>query len=283
MPTLLFLLVTIFWGASFIFTKIGLREVSPFAFIFFRFLVAIACLLPSLGYRQGKINRQDLVRGTGLGLFLGSLIIFQTLGLQTVTASVSAFLTGFSVVFVLIIRFWVQKKVPSLLDVGATLACVGGLGLLTQSHGLTWELGVLYSLLSALFVALHVYAMEAYVGSSSLSILTLVQMLVVTVLAWLAAWATEGKLEIPTQASTWVAIVACAVLCTSLAFWIQAYTQQYLSAFKVAMLTTLEPVFATMFSWLFLGEMLHFSFYLGAGLILGAIGVINWRLKELDV
>ncbi|MEM9417368.1 MAG: DMT family transporter [Bacteroidota bacterium] len=280
MPTLFLILATLFWGASFMLIKIALREIPPFAFIFFRFLSASACLLPSLGYLQEKVNGQDLIRGAGIGLFLGGLIIFQTLGLQTVTASVSAFLTGFSVVFMLVIRFFVQRRLPSFLDIIATLACVWGLGLVTHSHGLTWEPGVRYSLLAALFMALHTQALAVYANSSSLSVLTLVQMLVITLLAGLAALASEGKLQVPTQASTWGAILGCAVLCTALTFWIQAYAQQHLSALKVSMILTLEPVFATLFAWLFLGETLQLSFYLGAGLILGAIGLINWRLQE---
>ena len=281
MPTLLLILATIFWGASFMFIKIALREIPPFALIFFRFLMATVCLLPSLCYLKGKINNKDLVRGVGLGLFLGGLTIFQTLGLQTVTASVSAFLAGFAVVFILAIRFFVQKKAPGFLDIVVALACMGGLGLVTRSHGLTCEPGVLYSLLAAFFIALHIHALAAYANSSHLWVLTLVQMVVLTVLAGLFAFAFEGRLHIPTQPSTWGAILCCAVLCTVLAFWMQAYAQQYLSAFKVALITTLEPVLATFFSWLFLGEMLRPSFYVGAFLILGAIGLVNWRLKEV--
>ena len=280
MPTLLLILATIFWGASFMLIKIALREMPPFAFIFFRFLIAAVCLLPSLGYLQGKINNKDVARGAGLGLLLGGLIIFQTLGLQTVTASVSAFLTGFAVVFMLAIRFFVQKKLPNFFDIMATMACVCGLGLVTQSHGLTWELGVLYSLLAALFMALHIQALAVYANSSQLGLLALIQMVVLATLAGFAALAFEGGMQVPVQASTWGGILGCAVFCTALAFWIQAYAQQHLSALKVSMILTLEPVFATLFAWWYLDETLQLSFYLGAGLILGAIGLINWRLQE---
>lgn len=279
MPTALFILAVIFWGASFIFIKIALQELLPFSFIFFRFLVAAMCLLPSLGYVKGGIKQQDIIRGTGLGLLMGGLIIFQTLGLQTVTASVAAFLTGFSVVFVLIIRFGTQKKLPSFIDIGATLACIFGLGLVTQSHGLTWELGIFYSLLAALFTALYIHALGLCASKSQLWVLTSTQMLVVTALAGLASWIIEGKLTIPMKAGTWGAIMACGILCTSLAFWIHAYAQQSLSPLTIAMLTTLESVFATLFSCIFLDEVLYLPFYAGAFLILVAIAVINWRLE----
>lgn len=283
MPTLLFIFVTVLWGTSFIFIKIALQELSPLAFMFFRFLIATVSLVPLLLYEQSKIKRQDLLKGAQLGGLLGTLMFFQTIALQTLNASAGAFLLGFTPVFVLMLRFFVQKKTPNWLDIGATLVCVAGLGLVTQSHGITWQLGVLYMLLSSFFVALYIYAMEAYAGDSSVAVLTLVQMLVLSLLTGVIALVAEGQLPIPIQSSTWAALMACGVLCTSLAFGIQAYAQRYLSAFKLSMLTSLEPVFATIFAYWFLGEVLYPSFYLGAMLILGAIGVINWRLKELEV
>lgn len=280
MPTALFTLATLFWGVSFIFIKVALNEVSPLSFIFFRFLIASVSLLPLLRYQREKIGAQDLHKGIQLGCLLGAVMFFQTIGIQTINASTAAFLVSFSTVFVLMIRFWRQKKLPSLLDLSAALVCIGGLSLVTRSHGITWELGVFYILLAAFFMALYIYAIEAYIDSVSLTAVTLVQMLLLTLMAGLAAFALEGRLQVPMQTSTWGSIIAAAVLCSSLAFGIQAYAQQYLSAFKIAMLTTLEPIFATIFSWLFLGEVLYSSFYIGATLILGAILVINWRLKE---
>ena len=282
MPTLLLSLATVFWGVSFILTKIALQEISPLSFIFFRFLIAAVCLLPGLGYQKEKLKRKDMMRGAQLGVLLGGIIFLQTIGLQTITASVSAFLTGFAVVFVLAIRFVVQKKAPCFLDLATALTCVAGLGLVTRSHGLTWEPGVFYTLSCAFFIALYIYALAAYAGNSQILILTLSQMVALTLLAGLAAVSLESKVQIPTQAATWAAILFCAVFCSAVCSGIQAYAQQYLSAFKASMITTLEPVFATIFSCLLLGEVLPFSFYIGASMILGAIGLINWRLKGFE-
>lgn len=283
MPTFLLILATVFWGASFILIKIALQEISPLSFIFFRFLLAAVCLLPGLVYLKGKMNKQDRIRGAQLGLLLGSIMFLQTIGLQTITASVSAFLTGFAVVFVLAIHFVVQKKAPRFLDLVTALTCVAGLGLVTQNHGLSWEPGVWYTLGCAFFIALYTYALSSYAGHSQILILTLSQMITLTLLAGLSAVALESKIQVPTQAATWAAILLCGVFCSAVCFWIQAYAQQYLSAFRASMIGVLEPVFATIFARLLLGEVLPFSFYIGAVMILGAIGLINWRLRGLEV
>ena len=279
MPTLLLILTTIFFGLSFILTKSALQEIPPLSFIFFRFLCANIFLLPSIIHLRGKVKKEDIRRGAQLGVLLGGVIFLQTIGLQTITVSASAFLTGFAIVFVLAIRCVVQKQAPSFLALVATSTCMTGLGLVTQSQGLSWDPGVYYTLGCAFFLALYIYTLATYAGHSQALVLTLLQITVITLLAGLAALSLEGKIHIPTQANTWWATLGCGIICTALCSWARAYAQQHLSALQGAMISTLEPVSATMFAWLFSGEVLSFSFYIGAAMILGAIGLINWLLQ----
>lgn len=279
MPTFLLILATVFRGASFILIKIALQEIPPLSFIFFRFLCASIFLLPNIVHLKGKVKKEDVRRGAQLGVLLGGVIFLQTIGLQTITASASAFLTGFAIVFVLAIRCVVQKQAPSFLALVATSTCMAGLGLVTQSQGLSWDPGVYYTLGCAFFFALYIYALATYAGHSQALVLTLLQITVITLLAGLAALSLEGKIHIPTQANTWWATLGCGIICTAVCYGLHTYAQQHLSALKGAMITTLEPVFAAMFARLFFGEVLSFSFYIGAAMILGAIGLINWLLQ----
>ena len=283
MPTLFLMIATIFWGASSILIKIALQETHPIVFVFFRFLLAALCLLPGHIFVKERLNSRDLVRGTLLGMLLGGVMVLQTIGLQTIAASVSAFLLGFSVVFVLAIRFVVQQKLPHIGDFVTALICVAGLGFVTQGHGLlSWESGVPYTLGSAFFIALHTHMLSAYVSNSNLWFLTWLQMAVLSLFAAFSMLATGVTVQLPTQMATWGSIAFCAIFCSAGGFGIQAYVQQHLSAFKVSMILTLEPVFTTIFSGLLLGEVLHHSFYIGAAMILGAIILANWRLQGLE-
>jgi drug/metabolite transporter (DMT)-like permease len=281
MPTLVLLLATLFWGASFIFIKIGIQAIHPISFIFFRFGMATIYMLPGLFFIKKDLKRADFFRGTKLGLLVGGIMFLQTIGLQTITASVSAFLTGFAVVFVLIIKFIVQGKTPRVSDIILSLMCIAGLGLITRSHGITWEPGVWYTLGGAFFMALHTYALSEYAGSSNIFVLTLLQMLVLTLLAAAFSFMCGINNQIPNEAATWSAILFCALFCSVAGFSMQAYAQQHLSAFKTSMILTLEPIFTTLFSCLFLGEVLYLQFYIGASLLLGAIILINMRLEQV--
>jgi len=73
------------------------------------------------------------------------------------------------------------------------------------------------------------------------------------------------------QAKSLLGIAICAVLATAVAFSIQLWAQQYTSSSHAAILFTLEPVFASLTSYLILGERLGSRALLGAVLVLAGI------------
>ena len=67
------------------------------------------------------------------------------------------------------------------------------------------------------------------------------------------------------------ALLMTGVLATAVAFTVQSWAQQRLSATRTALILALEPVFAFLTSFLFYGERLSGRASLGALLILGGI------------
>ncbi|MHA7877858.1 MAG: DMT family transporter [Bacteroidota bacterium] len=282
MPTLSMVLATLIWGLSYIFIKIVLQELSPSMFICLRFLIASICALPIFIFYRPRFKRLDIVRGVKLGLLLVGINFFQTIGMQTISASLSAFLTGSAVVFVLFIKLIAQKRLPKPLDILMVLACVVGLGLVTGGSGVVWGAGVCYTLVCALFVALHTYVLSDYVADGDPWVLTFLQMAVLSIVAACAAFVLDGNVYLPTQPMTWWALVLCAVLCSTVAFGMQAYAQQYISAFEASVILTLEPIFTVFFARFTLDEVLNLQFYIGASIILAAILLVNIRMKQID-
>lgn len=280
MPTLCMVLLTFIWGASYIFIKISLQEMSPSMFLFWRFVIASVCVLPIFAFYKPNFKRLDVIRGSLLGVLLIGVNFFQTIGMQTIGASLSAFLTGISIVFVLLIKLTIHRQVPHWADLILVCVCVTGLGLATGSAGATWEIGVFYTLLSALFVAVHTYVLSDYAPESDVVVLTLLQMLVLAINAGFLALILDGEIYMPVQFATWGALLLCAVLCSTVAFGLQVYAQQHLSAFQASVILTLEPIFTILLARFTLHEVLYPQFYVGAGLILGAILLMNVRLTK---
>lgn len=281
MPALLMIIATLLWGASLLFSKLALQDIHTIAFLFFRFSIATISMLPGLVLYKGAFKRCAMIQGVKLGLLQVGIMFLQTLGLKTISPSLSGFLTGFSIVFVLGIRFIARRRIPSFVDIISSLTCLVGLALLTHSYGLSWEPGVLYTLGCALFAALHTYALDDYLLTSNITVLTFIQMLTLAVTAGLLSFLPGNSIQLPIQAVTWGSIIFCGIFCSSLAFLLQARSQRPLGAFKVSMFLMLEPVFATILSYWVLGEALYTRFYIGAAMILGSIAIINLRLKSI--
>ncbi|MEM7055587.1 MAG: DMT family transporter, partial [Bacteroidota bacterium] len=167
MPTLFIIIATLFWGASLPLGKLALQDIHATAFLFFRFSLATISMLPVLVWYKAAFKRRTIIQGVNLGLLQVGIMFLQTLGLKTISPSLSGFLTGFSIVFVLVIRFIIRRRTPSFIDIGSSLTCLIGLALLTRSYGLAWEPGVLYTLSCALFVALYAYALDEYLLTSN--------------------------------------------------------------------------------------------------------------------
>jgi drug/metabolite transporter (DMT)-like permease len=70
-----------------------------------------------------------------------------------------------------------------------------------------------------------------------------------------------------------IALLIAGVLATAVAFTVQSWAQQRLSASRTALILALEPVFAFLTSYLFAGERLSARATAGALFILGGIAL----------
>ena len=73
--------------------------------------------------------------------------------------------------------------------------------------------------------------------------------------------------------SDWLYLTVLGTICTALAYVAGVSVMRTLSAFRVALITNLEPVYGILLAFLFFGkrETMTIGFYLGAVLILGAV------------
>jgi drug/metabolite transporter (DMT)-like permease len=96
------------WAGSFIFIKIGLKELDPYNLAFFRFLIASPILFGWVLWRRGfvSVNARDLIYFSILALSGVSLLYaFQFLALEYTTATNAAILINTSAVFVAVWGF----------------------------------------------------------------------------------------------------------------------------------------------------------------------------------
>lgn len=276
------IIATILWGATYPLMKVSMQELSPGAFVFLRFFIAAAASLPILFFYRQKLNKSLFISSAIVGLCSGAAVFLQSAGIKDIPASLSAFLSGCAIIFVVIIRSIITQKKPSTVDVCTSIICIVGLGLVTGGGSCTWGIGFFYTILSSLFIAFHILFMDKYAKGGNAVIITLVEFIFCTLYAVGSSREVYYKIG-SLSGNVWFAVLFCAIACSVVAFSLQAYSQIFLDPTRVAMIFMLEPVFATIMSYFFIGEdIINLQFLIGAFMILGSITYLSFRLKNYD-
>lgn len=283
---LLLLAVVLVWGVTFVLIKDALRDASPLLFNLLRmFLAAIA--LAFINRRHLRVvPRQSLWAGAIVGIFLAAGYQFQTSGLARTTAAKSAFITGMVVVFVPLLTMIpvlrpASAPAPGAASIGGALLAFGGLVFLTTPADTGWShilssigTGDLLTLLCAIAFAGHLLALAH--TSTTVPIRQLATLQIAFAAFLMMITLPLGRpVYLHVTPRLIVALLVTALLATAAAFTIQSWAQQHLPPAHTALLLTLEPVFAWLTSFLFLGERLSARSLIGALLILAGILLIE--------
>jgi drug/metabolite transporter (DMT)-like permease len=291
---LLMLFVVAVWGTTFVVVKGALADATPAAFNLVRMTLAFALLAAAYHRSFRGIRRSHLAAGAVVGLFLAMGYQFQTIGLVRTTASKSAFITGLVVVLVPLFSTIPALRAPGARAprwnayAGAVLAFLGIL-LLTAptaagSSGLASlvpnfssidagiNAGDVLTFGCSIGFAFHCLALSHVSPRIGFQLLALLQV------GFCAVFMAISLPMIEYPQIHWTprligALVIAAALATAAAFSIQSWVQSILPSTHIALLLTMEPVFAWITSFLFMGERMGLRPAGGALLILAGIGL----------
>jgi drug/metabolite transporter (DMT)-like permease len=267
------------WGATFVLVKSALADASVLLFIALRFSLASVALAAAFAgsRRRPTAVRRSLAAGFFAGLCLFAGYFFQTAGLESTTASKSAFITALSVVMVPLLISLVHMSVPHAAEAAGVVLATAGLGLMTlRFDSLTLNRGDLLTVFCALGFAVHVVVLAKFSAASDLRLLSFGQVATTALLALSSFWWAETP-RIRWTAGLLVALAVTGLIATALAFTVQAWAQRRTSPTRTALILALEPVFAWATSLVFAAERLSPQAMAGGGLILG--GVLLAELK----
>ncbi|GMT97333.1 DMT family transporter [Corallococcus caeni] len=285
------LLLTVFWGLTFVVVKDALVFADPFTFITLRFVVGGAVMA---AVARGRMFAPGLVpKGLLLAGVLFLCFALQTVGLQTTTPSRAAFLTGLNVLFVPLMSMVLLRRLPRVgTSVGVVLAAVGLYWLTrpTADDATPGDVGGLHlgdwlSIGCAVAYAGHILLTERFASRENTVGLVAVQLVGVAGMSALCLPFVERKLEW-TQPLV-VAVLTCGVLASAVAILVQTWGQARTSAVRAALIFAMEPVFASAYSVAVGREVLGLKEWLGGALIvvgvfaseLGTVVWDGWRAR----
>lgn len=260
------------WGFAFVVMKDAIERQTVNNFLFSRFAVAVIVMLAIRPQCIKYFNKDLLVRGSAAGLFLGGGYILQTLGLARTGAAITGFITGLYVVFTPLIAAVVLKaRITKLTWICVAIATLG-LALLSL-QGWSIGFGELLVLGSAFGFGAHIIALGKWSNGRDAYAMTVVQLTVCAIMSGIAS-IFEGGYQLPPDGGVWATVIFTAVICTAVAFVIQTWSQAHMTTTKVAVILTMEVVFAAVFAIVFGGETLTLQKALGGLLVLVAMFVI---------
>jgi len=286
-PVLLLNAVTVLWGSQHAVMKyaVDFDHLSPDVLNFDRFLLAAIVLTPFLqssgssraGSRAQRRNRERkgfelgaLLAGGELGLWMFAGYSLQSFGLLTTTAGKSAFLLYLNVKIVPILSATLYgRKIPwstwgsvALAVLGTSLLCFDGGSAPTSGDILS--IGAAFC--SAMFILRLSTAAKEY-NTAELSVYSL-WTTVMLCGSWVAFSEQPKSLQalIPSAADV-PAILYLGLVTTALTTILQTFGQRYVKAEKAALIYALDPVYAAIFSYVFLSEKLGEAGIAGAFLL----------------
>jgi len=271
------LLVCAIWGTTFALLRDSLRSIHPAELMALRFTIATIILLVAFPRRVFPLREQALQSGSWIGIFLATGYLTQIIGLATITASRSAFLTSTYILFTPFLAIPVAGEIPRLGELlGVALGFVG-LTLFSADAGFSLRAGDLWTLACAASFGIQIVLTNVAGKKVDPVALSVVQMAVGAIAGWTIVLA-RGGFHTPWSQVPWGTLIYLAVVATAVVIALQAWALARTSPVRASMIFATEPIFAALFAVAFFGEGMSAREVLGAAVILlGVALTILWK------
>lgn len=268
------------WGGMYVVSKIVLAVISPLDLVWIRYVIALAALVTlGLATRQSwRIARRDILLIASIGLVgYGVSIWAQFLGTALSSAQMGAVITSatpaFMVIFARLLlgeRITVRKALSMGLATCGVLLIVG-IGGLHRSQ----QLGGLVLGIAALTWALMSVLVKRVPTRYSLLVVTTYAMLFAAVILTPVAVVDAPRiLRALVRPGIWEDVLFLGVVSTAGAFYLWNRGLQMVDAASGGLYFFLQPLVGTVLGWLWLGEQVGVSFWMGAALIFGGVVLV---------
>ena len=273
------LAVAVVWGSSYLAAKEVVTADGVFGFLALRFGIAAAGLAIILAPRLRGLTRAEVALGVVFGAILSVIFALETFGVTMTSASNAGLIISLTIVMTPLLEQWVRRTQLPPAFYGATVVAVAGVGLLTQSGGLSLPgPGDLLIFLAAAARAVHVTVIAHLTQRRAVDSarVTLVQLSTgLAVFASLSTFTGTNMVRtaVEMSASSWLVTIYLAIVGTVFAFFIQIWAVRRTSPARVSLLLGTEPLWAVAIGILLGGEALTVVGAVGGVLIL--LGT-NW-------
>ena len=275
-------LVAIMWGGTFIATKMVSHVFGSFTGASYRYLVALLFMVPILLVKDPKafkVTKKQLFQLSLLGatgIFAYSFFFFT--GLRMVTASHGALIVALNPVLVMLISSSIGKERISRIKIIGLLLSIAGTAIVI-ARGDLLDLFTIFTWGDAFMLGCPIsWALYTYFAKDALKFATPLQASTWAIVIGLAMILFFVPFETyPTKVdwTIWLAIVYLGICGSVLGFvWYYEGIKE-IGPVKTSIFNNLIPIFAVMFSVVFLDETIHTYIGYGSALVISGVYIIN--------
>lgn len=275
------LLVTVVWGATFPVLKLATTHLSGLEISTLRFWIASLVMLP-FAVRAPRRAWRD---GGVLGAIVLVSYVAQAYGLEHISSNRSAFLTSLHVLMVPLLGVVLGARPGWTVFVAAVLACTG-IGLMSWDGNSHFGADVA-TVLGALAYAVDVIVLSRWAARHDARHLAATQIIWMALLGaiWMVVTALgtdrlhtlPQRVDLPALAG----LLYLGIVATAGMLFLQAVAQRHVSADKAALIYAMEPVFAALFAWMWLHELLTIQATVGAAMVVVAVVLSQFPFKPV--
>lgn len=267
-------LTVIIWG----FTGVlgGLISINAVQMVWHRVLIATITLLLYFFFSKKslKITQKNLLQYflTGGLVALHWILFFHAIKVSTVSVGLVC-LSSFTL-FTAILEPLIKKKAIEIGDITVGFIIILGIYLIFKFES-QYTLGIVLGLSSAVASSLFSIFNSTLIQKNDAITIGFYE--IAGAFLWITLYRiADGSLvneRFNLSSADWIYLFLLGTICTALAYVAGVSVMRTLSAFRVALITNLEPVYGIILAFFFFGnkETMSTGFYLGAGLILGSI------------
>ncbi|WP_286807975.1 DMT family transporter [Leclercia sp. UBA2479] len=275
----LLILITMFWGGTFLAVQYAVTLSDPFFFVGLRFATAaIAVALISLKSLRG-LTLKELKAGVAIGVAIAMGYSLQTWGLQSISSSKSAFITAMYVPLVPLLQWLCLGRIPGIMScVGIMLAFIGLILLAGPGDNLlALGPGEIITLVGTIAIAAEIILISAWAGQVDVKRVTVVQLATASLVAF-GAMVPAGE-AVPALSPGLIIVALGLGIFSAIIQVTMNWAQKSVSPTRATVIYTGEPVWAGIFGRI-AGERLPVLALLGGVFIVVGVLVSELKLKK---
>ena len=260
--------ITMIWGGTFLAVHLAMQVSGPFFFVGLRFAAATLVLtLFSLRSLRG-LTWYELKAGVVIGIAIMFGYGLQTVGLQTISSSQSAFITAMYVPMVPLLQWLVLGRFPGVMAWVGVLLAFSGLMLLAapSSADMALSIGEILTLIGTLGMAAEIILIGAYAGKVNVKRVTVVQL-------------ATASLSVPPYSNYLLYSAVGLGLASAIIQVTMNWAQRSVSPTRATVIYAGEPVWAGLVGRI-AGERLPGVALLGCALIVLGVLVSEMRIRR---